>query len=87
MSNEKRRRGKGRGVARWARGLSVALGLTAVACSGALEPGDEELIPPHEEAKIGAAAHPEIVAQFGGTYDDSYRSCPRLPASLRRTTA
>jgi predicted Zn-dependent protease len=58
-------------MARRLRLLAAALGIAALAaCAGALEPADEELIPPHEEAKIGAAAHPEIVAQFGGTYDD-----------------
>ncbi len=56
---------------RMARGLVAALAIASVAaCAASLEPGEDDLIPPHEEAKIGAAAHPEIVAQFGGTYDD-----------------
>ena len=40
------------------------------ACGGGPELDEDALVSPQEEAKIGAAAHPEIVAQFGGTYDD-----------------
>ena len=55
-------------------------------CAASLEPGDDELIAPHEEAKIGAAAHPEIVAQFGGTYDD-HRLIGYLSGLVQRLSA
>lgn len=67
--------------------ITLVVGVAAVsACTTNITPGDEELIPAHEEAKIGAASHPEIVAQFGGTYDD-HRLIGYLSGLIQRLSA
>ena len=64
------------------RGGCLSMALLAAAqtggCSKNVETRPDDLITPQEEAKIGAAAHPEIIAQFGGSYDD-----PKLVGPLR----
>lgn len=87
-------RGTGRGLRRggfarragaWT--LTLGLGLGAAGCTATtIEPGDDALISPQEEAKIGAAAHPEIVAQFGGAYDD-HRLIGYLSGLVRKLSA
>jgi len=47
-------------------------------CASQARTSSDGLISQREEAKIGAAAHPEIVAQFGGSYRD-----PRLSSHLK----
>ena len=47
-------------------------------CASQARTSSDGLINPREEAKIGAAAHPEIVAQFGGIYRD-----PQLSSHLK----
>jgi len=47
-------------------------------CASQARTSSDGLISQREEAKIGAAAHPEIVAQFGGSYRD-----PQLSSHLK----
>lgn len=73
-------------VPRSVRWLAFGAAMLLAACTVTPEPGEDELIPPHEEAKIGAAAHPEIVAQFGGAYDD-HRLIGYLSGLVRQLSA
>lgn len=50
----------------------------AAGCTSHAKTAPDGLISPQEEAKIGAAAHPEIVAQFGGSYRN-----PQLTSHLK----
>jgi len=54
-------------------------GLVSGGCTSSVETNQDGLITHEEEAKIGAAAHPEIIAQFGGSYND-----PKLVRHLTR---
>jgi predicted Zn-dependent protease len=47
------------------------------ACTGLGNQSGDEVLTPEEEARIGAAAHGEIVSQFGGVYSE-----PRLDSYL-----
>ncbi len=59
---------------------AVLVALLAVACTS-LSPTQDAPITPEEEARIGAAAHGEIVSQFGGAYRE-----PQLNAYVDRLT-
>lgn len=64
-------------VIRLCAALLTAGGLAG--CASHAKTSSDGLISPREEAKVGAAAHPEIIAQFGGSYRD-----PQLTSHLKR---
>ncbi len=68
----------GSGVAAWWR-VPLALLVLCFVSACTITPGinDDAPLTREEEARIGAAAHAEIVSQFGGTYDD-----PRITGYL-----
>ena len=55
-------------------GLSILFGPLIAGCAGTTNPATGEqtysLISPEEEKQIGAEQHDDIVAEFGGVYDD-----------------
>ena len=65
--------------------IAVAAPLTLSGCSVNPATGDEQFtafLPPEEERRIGAEAHPKLVGAFGGLYDDP--ALQRYVSSLGR---